>query len=82
MAGRQVQNGVKAPYWVNDVVQVTEPDIVASNGLIHAVDQVNTPPWPRNAAEPDIDLMAAIAEAKLLMAEEGASAALGHMSLP
>jgi uncharacterized surface protein with fasciclin (FAS1) repeats len=56
--------------WVNDVAKVTEPDILANNGVIQVVDQVITPPWPRSADTSEIGLMAAIEEAKLLMAEE------------
>ena len=57
--------------WVNDDAKVVEPDIFASNGVIHVVDHVITPPWPRSSEETDVALMASIEEAQLLKAEEG-----------
>ena len=56
--------------WVNDDARVIEPDFFASNGIIHVVDHVITPPWPRDSKETDMALMASIEEAKLLKAEE------------
>ncbi|MCB8984133.1 MAG: fasciclin domain-containing protein [Ardenticatenaceae bacterium] len=39
--------------WVNDDSQVIIPDIIASNGVVHAVDTVILPPWPRTADSED-----------------------------
>ncbi len=55
--------------WVNDDSKVVEADIFASNGIIHVVDHVITPPWPRDSEETDVGLLASIEEAKLLKAE-------------
>jgi uncharacterized surface protein with fasciclin (FAS1) repeats len=37
----------KRKIWVNDDAKVTRPDIRASNGIIHGVNRVILPPWPR-----------------------------------
>ena len=37
--------------WVNDDSKVVDNDIQASNGVIHAVDTVIQPPWPRDTAD-------------------------------
>lgn len=37
--------------WVNDDSKVIITDIVADNGVIHVVDTVILPPWPRTDAE-------------------------------
>ncbi len=39
--------------WVNDDSKVIIPDIVASNGVVHVVDTVILPPWPRTADSGD-----------------------------
>jgi uncharacterized surface protein with fasciclin (FAS1) repeats len=59
--------------WVNDDAKVVEPDIFASNGVIHVVDHVITPPWPRDSEETEAALMASIEEAQLLKTEEAAA---------
>jgi uncharacterized surface protein with fasciclin (FAS1) repeats len=56
--------------WVNDDAKVIEPDIFASNGVIHVVDHVIIPPWPRSSDETDVALIASIKEAQLLKAKE------------
>ena len=61
--------------WINDEARVIEPDIFATNGFIHVVNQVITPPWPRSEEETDITLMLSIEEAKLLKLEEMETAA-------
>ncbi len=55
--------------WVNDIARVIEADISASNGTIHVVNNVITPPWPRQE-DMEAALMAAIEEAKLADLEE------------
>ena len=37
----------KRKIWVNDDAKVTRPDIRASNGIIHGVNHIILPPWPR-----------------------------------
>ncbi len=37
--------------WVNDDSRVINKDIQAANGVIHAVDTVIQPPWPRDSAD-------------------------------
>lgn len=37
--------------WVNDDSKVIIADVIASNGVIHAVDTVILPPWPRTAED-------------------------------
>jgi uncharacterized surface protein with fasciclin (FAS1) repeats len=59
--------------WVNDDAKVVEPDIFASNGVIHVVDHVITPPWPRGSEETEVALITSIEEAQLLKAEEAAA---------
>lgn len=39
--------------WVNDDSKVIIADVTASNGVIHAVDTVILPPWPRDAQGSD-----------------------------
>jgi len=56
--------------WVNDDSRVTEANIFAANGIIHIVNQVITPPWPRSNEETDGGLLQSIEEAKLLKVEE------------
>ncbi|MFO7683059.1 MAG: fasciclin domain-containing protein [Chloroflexota bacterium] len=38
--------------YVNDDSKVIMPDVLASNGVIHVVDTVILPPWPRTADAP------------------------------
>jgi uncharacterized surface protein with fasciclin (FAS1) repeats len=40
--------------YVNDDSKVIQADVVADNGVIHAVDTVVLPPWPRPAAVMDL----------------------------
>jgi len=56
--------------WVNDDSRVIIQDIVASNGTIHVVDNVILPPWPRVAADVEVEMAAETA-----MAEQEAMAA-------
>jgi len=56
--------------WVNDDSRVIIQDIVASNGTIHVVDNVILPPWPRVAADVEVEMAAETA-----MAEHEAMAA-------
>jgi uncharacterized surface protein with fasciclin (FAS1) repeats len=37
--------------WVNDDSRVIDKDIQAANGVLHAVDTVIQPPWPRDGAD-------------------------------
>jgi transforming growth factor-beta-induced protein len=39
--------------YVNDDSKVIMPDVLASNGVIHVVDTVILPPWPRTADAPN-----------------------------
>lgn len=43
----------KGSLYINDDSKVITPDVVASNGVIHVVDTVILPPWPRDAEEAD-----------------------------
>lgn len=52
-----------ATLWINDDVRVTEANIFANNGIIHVVDQVITPPWPRTTEAADIAFLASLEEA-------------------
>lgn len=58
--------------WVNDEARVSEADQLAANGVVHVVDAVITPPWPRTAEESEVGFMAAVQEARLLQADEEA----------
>ena len=57
--------------WVNDDSKVVEANILAANGIIHIVDQVITPPWPRTDEELGLAFLDAAEEAQLLKAETG-----------
>jgi len=46
--------------WVNDDSRVITRDIQAANGVIHAVDTVIQAPWPREAAEPQVETVAEV----------------------
>jgi transforming growth factor-beta-induced protein len=41
--------------WINDDSKVIDKDIQAANGVIHAVDTVIQPPWPRGTADSDVE---------------------------
>jgi uncharacterized surface protein with fasciclin (FAS1) repeats len=66
--------------WVNDDSKAIERDIIASNGIIHVIDTVITPPWPRSDVDTDADaalmqdLKKAAAEAKAAEAKAAAEA--------
>ncbi len=61
--------------WVNDDSKAIERDIHASNGVIHVIDTVITPPWPRSDVDEDAALMSALKEAQGKKAEAEAKAA-------
>jgi uncharacterized surface protein with fasciclin (FAS1) repeats len=42
--------------YINDDSKVVAPDVQASNGVIHVVDTVILPPWPRTEASPEGDV--------------------------
>jgi len=42
--------------WVNDDSRVINKDIQAANGVIHAVDTVIQPPWPRDGADAIVEI--------------------------
>jgi transforming growth factor-beta-induced protein len=56
--------------WVNDDSRVIIPDIVASNGTIHVVDNVILPPWPRveESATPETSTESEMAEEEVMEA--------------
>jgi transforming growth factor-beta-induced protein len=64
--------------WVNDDSKAIERDISAANGVIHVIDTVITPPWPRGEADSDTalmqDLKQAAAEAEAAAAKAAAEA--------
>ena len=41
--------------WVNDDSRVIDRDIQATNGVIHVVDTVIQPPWPRGSADAEVE---------------------------
>jgi transforming growth factor-beta-induced protein len=63
--------------WVNDDSKAIERDINAANGVIHVIDTVITPPWPRGEVDPDSALLQDLkqaAEAKAAAAKAAAEA--------